>query len=216
MSQSCKPSSDAPPVPLERPIFVVAPAHPRPDARHRSPENAMMRTPLVLLAALLATSGMRAERASLLDADRAHAAATAGGLAAGFAGVLAPDAVLLWPTLPIARGRDSVVALLGRLPGAAHRSMTWHAVRADVSSDGTKGYTAGYGERTGPVSPDSARLATTPMRYAAFWTKNAAGAWQVEAWVLVAGDTGSRATAPRGCESPSYDSYVRFPVRDIE
>ena len=176
----------------------------------------MIRTIPILLAALLATSGMRAERAALLDADRAHAAATAGGLATGFPRALAPDAVLLWPTLPVVRGSDSVVALLGRLPSAAQRSMTWHAVRADVSSDGTKGYTAGYGERTGPVAPDSARLATTPMRYAAFWTKDASGAWRVEAWVLVPGDTGSSKVAPRGCESPSYDSYASFPMRDIE
>ena len=160
------------------------------------------------------STGMRAERESLLAADRAHAAASATGLATGFPRALASDAVLLWPMLPITRGHDSVVAVIERLPASAQRKMTWHAVRADVSSDGTKGYTAGYGERTGPVAPDSARLATTPIRYAAFWTKDAAGEWRVAAWVLDAGDTSSPAAAPRGCESPSYDSYAEFPRRD--
>ena len=60
-------------------------------------------------------------------------------------------------------------------------------------------------------------MTTTPIRYTAFWTKDGAGGeWRVVAWVLVAGDTGSRATAPRGCESPSYDSYAAFPRRDVE
>jgi ketosteroid isomerase-like protein len=161
-----------------------------------------------------ATADMRADRASLLAADGAHAAATATGLTTGFPRALAPDAVLLWPMLPVTQGRDAVIALIEHLPAATQRRMTWHPVRADVSSDGTRGYTAGYGERTGPVAPDSARLSTTPMRYAAFWTKDAAGQWRVKAWVLVGGDSGSAATAPRGCESPSYDGYVSFPRRD--
>ncbi|HET7457191.1 MAG TPA: DUF4440 domain-containing protein [Gemmatimonadaceae bacterium] len=148
-------------------------------------------------------ASLDASRDGLLAADRAHAAASAVSLVNGFPAALADDAVLLYPNRPIVRGRAAAAALLASFPGAADRTMTWRPVVADVSADGTRGYTIGYGERGGaPVGSVEA----SHVKYLAFWKKGDDGDWRVAAWVLSgrAKPTGpdDDDRAPAGCPRP--------------
>ena len=134
---------------------------------------------------------------ALLAADRAHAAASASSLVAGFPASLADDAVFLYPGRPIAQGRDAADALLRSLPNAAGRTMTWRPVLGGVSADGTRGYTVGYGERQGMTESS----ASPWIKYIAFWRRDDAGHWRVAAWALSGGAPGAPDTAPAACSS---------------
>jgi len=139
-----------------------------------------------------------ARLSALLAADRAHAAASASSLVAGFPASLAADAVFLYPGRPIAQGRDATAALLRSLPNAAGRTMTWRPVLGGVSADGTRGYTVGYGERGGIPAGS---VEASHVKYIAFWKKDDAGRWQVAAWALGGGAPGAPDTAPAACSS---------------
>ena len=150
---------------------------------------------------------LNAARQSLIAADRAHAAATAGGLLVGFPTAFDDEVVLLWPTLAVTKGRSAAVALLQTLPGAAKRTMTWYPVRADVSADGASGYTYGYGQR---ATLDGAGVASTPLKYIAFWKRAAGGEWKVAAWALGGGAPGAPDGPSPGCETPTNATSPRF------
>ena len=133
-------------------------------------------------------------RTALLAADRAHGVGTAADLRQGFVASLAEDAVLLWPTRPIVRGREPAAAELASLPRVEGSTMRWAPVFADVSADGTVGYSWGYGERG---TPTDSGLAVTPFAYLAAWQRDAAGTWRVAAWMLAPGAPGQPAAAWR-------------------
>lgn len=130
--------------------------------------------------------------AALLAADRAHAAASVRGPVDGFAAALTDDAVLLWPTRPVARGRAAATALLAAIPDAERRAMTWTPSFADLSADGTRGYSWGEGRR---VMPAAGGATMALFRYIAFWRRQDGGAWRVAAWVLIPGPPDSTADA---------------------
>ena len=167
---------------------------------------------------VLVATDSRSEREAIRAADLAHAAASAAGLAAGFPAALDDDAVFLYPGRPVARGRAAVEALVASLPGADRQHMSWYPVRVDVSADGTRGYSYGYGERTRPDSTGA--LGTAYIKYIAYWRKGDDARWRVAAWALLPGGTADAAagqprTAPKGCETPSAD-YARaaYAARD--
>jgi ketosteroid isomerase-like protein len=134
---------------------------------------------------------------ALVAADRAHAAASAESQTLGFPSALADDAVFLYPGRPIARGRDAVAALLRSLPEERGRTMTWRPVLADISADGTRGYTVGYGERTGMTESSGSPW----IKYISFWRKGDDGRWRVAAWVLTGGAPGAPDSAPSACRA---------------
>jgi ketosteroid isomerase-like protein len=150
-------------------------------------------------AAASARVDLTGERAALLAADRAHAAASAASLVAGFPASLADDAVFLYPGRPIAHGRDAAAALLASLPAPAGRTMTWRPVLAGVSADGTHGYTVGYGERRGMTESSGSPW----IKYISYWKKSDGGRWQVAAWALSGGEPGAPADAPADCATPA-------------
>ncbi|MHB1223898.1 MAG: YybH family protein [Gemmatimonadaceae bacterium] len=117
----------------------------------------------------------------LLAADSAHASRAGAGLRAGFVSGLAADAVLLWPDQPVARGRTAAGEVLAALPAADRQAIRWTPSHADLSSDGTVGYSWGAGER---VAPADSGPATLPFRYNAAWRRDSTGAWRVAAWAL--------------------------------
>jgi ketosteroid isomerase-like protein len=147
---------------------------------------------------------LRAERLALLAAERARAAASAGGLLGGFPGGLSDDVVFLYPGAPVVRGRAAVEAFLAALPGAAGRAQRWTPLHADVSADGTRGYTYGYGERT-------AGGGRAYLQYAAFWRRTAGGAWETAFWLQRDAAAPAPAVLPALCAAPTYRHYRRFP-----
>jgi len=158
-----------------------------------------------------AVADSRSEREAIRAADLAHAAASAAGLFGGFAGALDDDAVFLYPGRPVARGRAAVEALVASLPGVEKQRMSWYPVRVDVSADGTRGYSYGYGERTRPDSTGA--MGTVYIKYIAYWRKGDDARWRVAAWALLpAGPADAAAgqprTAPKGCETPTAN-YAR-------
>ena len=129
-----------------------------------------------------------AARATLLAADRAHAARSARSLVTGFPTALDRDVVLLYPGAPVVRGRVAADSLLRALPDAPHRALRWRPTLAELSGDGSHGYTLGYGTS---LAGDSA----VPVRYLAYWRRTGAGAWHVAAWVLARGTVQATASA---------------------
>lgn len=122
---------------------------------------------------------------TLRAADSALAATAAHGLRAALAAGMADDAVLLYPGAPIVRGRAAAVHLLDSLPDVAEH-VTWRPVRAEVSADGTRGYSYGRGV----IGRDSAS-GPSGMHYIAWWRRDGER-WVVAAWLLQR----TRATPP--------------------
>jgi ketosteroid isomerase-like protein len=146
---------------------------------------------------------LREERAALAAADRAHAAASAGGLLAGLTATFVDDVVLLYPGAPVLRGRAAATTFLTSLPGAATQTLTWQPAFADVSGDATRGYSYGDGTRVvGGVS--------SPIQYAAYWRREG-GRWRTAAWLLRAGYAGTARALPARCAAPTTRHERHFP-----
>lgn len=135
--------------------------------------------------------------ATLRAADSALAASAARGLGAALAAGMADDAVLLYPAAPIVRGRAAVAHLLDSLPGAAAEHATWRLMRAEVSADGTRGYSYGRG-----VTARDSATGASGMHYIAWWRRDG-DRWVVAAWLLQR----TRATPP--------DTLATWPCESI-
>lgn len=119
---------------------------------------------------------LKQARQELLAADAAREAATQADLVNGYTGWLTDDSQFLPSRVDVLVGiqaaRDylQTAVLIG--------SMQWTTVRADVSADGSAGYTLGYGTTT---RRDNG--ATVYMRLISFWQKQADNTWKVKASV---------------------------------
>jgi len=150
---------------------------------------------------------LREQRANLLATDRAYAAAAAGtNLVEALVAPLAPDAVFIAPGPGFARGPEEARAALLANPNNALFKWGWTAIRVDVSSDATRGYTFGYTELT---LPDGTVL---PGKYLAFWAKQPDGGWKMAAYKRVPRAPGPVSlTPPEGFESPDVKHVRYFP-----
>lgn len=148
------------------------------------------------------------EREALLAADRALARATSrAGMTLVFVPALTDDALYLHPGAPLLRGRDPVRALLNNTAPLA--GMFWTPAFADVSADGTLGYTYGwtqYGRLLG--------------KYLACWRKRD-GTWRISAYARnVPESVGRNAGAPLRLGGPptaipTPTPKVREPARSV-
>jgi ketosteroid isomerase-like protein len=131
------------------------------------------------LAPELTTYGVdqRAARTTLLAADQAHSTAASSG-SAGLLSHLADDVTFLLPRSPTAVGKAATAALLAAPPApfTAEMKLSWTPVFADVSVDGTVGYSFGN------VAVADGAIPGMLGQYIAFWRRQADGAWLVEAW----------------------------------
>jgi len=118
---------------------------------------------IAVLVAALGFADRERDRAALLAADRAHARAT------DFLGAFADDATYLHPGALLVHGRDAIRAVLVAAPEAG--PVTWTPAFADVSDDGTLGYTYGW-----------TALADQRGKYLACWRRRADGPWRVTAY----------------------------------
>jgi ketosteroid isomerase-like protein len=137
--------------------------------------------PGLLILTLLATG----DRAALLAADRAYAR---DGLLAAFS----DDAAYLHPRAPLIRGKTAIRAFLDTALGA--RALTWTPVFADVSSDGTRGYTYGWTRLT--TQADGATPVVERGKYLACWRKAGDGPWRILAYVRNAVDSATSLEPP--------------------
>ena len=144
---------------------------------------------------------LRAGRAELLAADRAHSAATeARGFVEGFTAPLADDARVLLASTGLLRGREAATAYIAG-SGLARSRMRWETFRAEVSADGRTGYTFGGGVYT------RANGTTAYSRNLAFWKRGEDGAWKVAALLVNLTNTATR-PAPEGFGT-RHDNGVR-------
>lgn len=150
---------------------------------------------------------LRQERAALLAADRAYSAAAASGnLVDAIVSMLAPNSVVVAPGPGFARGPAQARALLMANPNNVLSKFAWAPIRGDVSSDGTHGYTYGYGDITLPSG------AVVPVKYQSYWERQPDGAWKVSAYKRVGRGPGAvRLTPPAGFETPDDKHRRHFP-----
>lgn len=143
---------------------------------------------------------LKQARQELLAADAAREAATEADMVNGFVGYLTADAQFLPSRVDVLTGPAAARAYLQSSP--LFGSMAWTTIRADVSADGTAGYTIGYG----PVRRRD-NGATVYLRLISFWEKQGDGSWKVKAstpalYTTPAGDV------PAGFGTPT-DNGVR-------
>jgi ketosteroid isomerase-like protein len=138
----------------------------------------------VLVAAVGLTDGAR-DRAALLAADRAHARA------ADFMSAFADDATYLHPGAALVRGKDAIRSALAGSPGP----VTWTPEYADVSDDGTLGYTYGW-----------TRQRDLQGKYLACWRRQPEQPWRIIAYTRTQPATG-------GARPPARHVVPAAPVR---
>jgi ketosteroid isomerase-like protein len=157
---------------------------------------------------------LREVRAALLAADRGYAeAAAATNILDGLTAAFADDVRYIPFGFNIVTGRAATRAFLAGNPANAVSSFTWTAVRADVSSDGTGGYTYGYTELH--IPPTGTLPAQTRVgKYIAFWKRGGAG-WKIVAFVRNPRPEGAVSTTPpAGFETPDEKHHRYFPNTD--
>ena len=134
------------------------------------------RTATVLLVVSTATAACRPDGpdpTELMDADRAFAAAVAGGGADAWTAWFATDGAMLQDGVGEVRGAAAIrdaVAYLDR-PGFA---LSWEPVRAEIAASGDLGWTTGeWTLRPAPGAPPGRG------RYVSIWRRQPDGSWKV-------------------------------------
>ena len=121
------------------------------------------------------------------------------GMAEGFAGAFAEDAVYLRGGLPILRGIRAIRAVVGADPAAGGVTVRWQPVRADVSRDHASGYSYGY--TIFGIRGEEASLRVD--RYIAFWRKGPDG-WRIAGYA----ETYGSPPAPLPLPAPAADGML--------
>ena len=149
------------------------------------------------------------ERTSLLEADRSYSAASAStSLIEGVVGMLAEDAIVFLPT-GVVQGREAIRGRMATSASNRTSRLTWTPIRADVSRDGTQGYTYGYSEQ---VLADGRAFVG---KYISYWRRAATGEWQVVAYKRLLREPGDvSAEPPIGFRTPDYRRYRSFAPAD--
>lgn len=139
-----------------------------------------MRALAVLAAALCACAHFDAEaaRRSLLQADADFAREVAARGTEAWVEAFAEDGAMLVANTPLVRGRERIRALMSELgdprKARAELQIRWRPLGAQVSDDGTMGWT--YGNAVSVSSRGEQQ-----GKYLTVWRKQPDGAWKVAA-----------------------------------
>lgn len=144
-----------------------------------------------------------AARNTLLSADSALSLAANSSLHDALAAGATDSIVMLMPALPRVVGRAQVLAAIDSLNAVTNRTMSWRPIRAELSADGSRGYSYGYGRR---VARTDTLTSVAPIQYLSFWKRVDTG-WKLEAWMVSAGGADAPATAPPACAHPGPPTY---------
>jgi ketosteroid isomerase-like protein len=150
---------------------------------------------------------LREERASLIAAGNALSSAIAAqGVSPGLSAAFAEDVLFLSPRVNVVAGRTAATSFLSTDP-LAPSALRWDIIVADVSNDGTQGFTWGQGFSTfdfgtGPVERASFFLI--------YWRQAVGADWEVAGMVINAGgpQTGD---FPAGFGTPTSKHRRNFP-----
>lgn len=178
-------------------------APPAPVRATPSPQSASG-APVAPTAPAALSAPQLAARNSLLSADSALSLAASHSLHDAIAAGASDDVVMLMPALSRVGTRDSVLSSLDSLNALTKRTLSWHSIRAEVSADGTRGYSYGYGRR---VAHTDTLTSVAPIQYLSFWRKESDG-WKLAAWLISAGGADAPATAPPACANPGAPAYT--------
>ena len=145
-----------------------------------------------------------AARQTLLAADSSLSLIASRSLHDAIATGAAPDIVMLMPALARIGTRDSVLAAIDSLNAVTNRTLSWRPIRAELSADGTRGYSYGYGRR---VARSDTLTSVVPIQYLSFWRREGSD-WKLLAWLISAGGADAPATAPAACANPAPPAYI--------
>jgi hypothetical protein len=161
-----------------------------------------------------ATSGtaslnLRHERTALIAAGNAVSQAIAEhGVAAGLNAAFAPKVILLSPRMNIITGKPAAAAFLASDP-LRPRALDWHIIVADVSSDGTQGFTWGEGSST----YDLGTGATSRPSFVLIYWRRVGADWKIAAMNINAGGPQTD-PIPAGFGTPDSRTGLSFPNSD--
>ena len=131
-----------------------------------------------LVVGAVCVSAQRSPQAAvdeLLAADRAFSTASAKtDLVSGLSSMFGADVVLTYAG-GIAAGKPQATEALRQNPANTGARIDWTPIHAALSGDGRHGFTAGF------MSLKTADGKDTPLKYLAYWEKQAAG-WRVLAY----------------------------------
>lgn len=155
---------------------------------------------------------LREERASLVLAGNALSSAIGTeGVAAGLDGAFADDVLLLSPRVNTLSGRADAGAFLTGNP-LAPSALSWSVEAADVSNDGTQGYTWSEGSATYDFGTGAL---ARPSFFLTYWRRSAPGAgWTVAGLVVSLGGPSS-VGFPAGFGTPDTKHRRNFPNTNV-
>jgi ketosteroid isomerase-like protein len=124
-----------------------------------------------------------AERAALLETDRAWSAAAASG--AGVDEIVSywsAEAVVIPPGAPALRGLDEIRDYISGASSIPGFSVSWTPEGAELAASGDLGYT--YGTNRFTFENGAGQLTTATGRYLTTWRKQPDGSWKCtyEVW----------------------------------
>jgi len=125
------------------------------------------------------TVDIEAEKASLLEVDREFNDATAAEGLDGWVRFFAEDGTMFPQGSPPVRGHEAIRALMSPAFDLEGFSLTWEPVEAEVSEDGSLGYTHGTFEMF--VPGEDGEVTSTTGKYLTVWRKQSDGSWKVAA-----------------------------------
>jgi ketosteroid isomerase-like protein len=155
---------------------------------------------------------LRAERASLIAAGNALSdAIVQQGVVAALDAAFTEDALFLSPRVNILNGRAAATSFLSSdalAPSALH----WGIIVADVSNDGTQGFTWGQGSSTFDFGTGPLERASFFLTY---WRRAAGDDWQVAAMVINTNGGGQTSAIPAGFGTPDTKHRRNFPNTEV-
>jgi ketosteroid isomerase-like protein len=155
---------------------------------------------------------LRDERASLIAAGNALSSAIgAQGVATGLDGAFAEDVLFLSPRVNVLSGRVAAASFLTSDP-LAPSTLQWSIEAADVSNDGTQGYTWSEGSATYDLGTGALER---PSFFLIYWRRAAVGEdWTVAGMVVSLGGP-STGEFPAGFGTPDTKHRRNFPNTDV-
>lgn len=150
---------------------------------------------------------LREERASLIAAGNAVSAAIASdGIVTGLGGALADDGLFLSPRTNTLVGRAAATEFLSTAP-IAPSAMSWEVIAAEVSNDGSQGYTWAQGTTTIDFGTGAQ---TSPNFFLTYWRRGASDDWEIAAFVFNRGGP-EPLPLPDGFGTPDNKHRRNFP-----